>query len=612
MNFYIITNIFICVECAGDMSAVSRTTYVHWAAGKPDIADLANILRLPGISALVDLLNDDAETALTIAIRENRADKVSILLQAGASPNAGVGMRAALPPLVLAAESASAAVILLLLGAGAPVNAVDDEGLTSLIVAASYGRLDICRVLLDASADVNVRGAYGASALLSAVRGRSLAVCRLLLGVHGVDAESVDVYSRSPLTEALHLGELEIARLLLGYVDANMPDGNRESAMYVALDFEKEQKVFPLLALLLEHAEGLDVNANIWETGDTPLFFALFVHNNLAQAAVLLAHPSINPNVLTIDQSDPLLVKAVEEGNGEIVDLLLAHSAIDVNLCGSQVHALGMASYKGKIGISERLLAASGIDVNLLDMTGTSALGTAVYYRHVDIIKRLLAVVDVNMGGLANLHPLIISRHVDKYRPYQASDVEIQVLLLNSPGIQIDAFLRASLKYTGFGIACFVRAWYGRLDFRGAGLTDKHVKNLCLAIDMFGVTLLDVRDNAPLTERSVKYLKEAARRNPELVVVRADFVEAGLSQSVKKNQDLYLYASSKCLNDLRGLMPPLTREQTSHIGAIRYPLRFVPNGPNLFQRAYDLLFSLLENQRENQSENQSAIKIRKI
>jgi ankyrin repeat protein len=591
------------------MSAVRGTTYVHWAAGKPDITDLANILRLPGISVLVDLLNDDAETALTIAIRENRADKVSILLQAGASPNAGVGMRAALPPLVLAAETASAAVILLLLGAGAPVNAVDGQGLTSLIIAASFGRLDICRILLDASADVNVRGTYGASALLSAVRGRSLAVCRLLLGVHGVDAESVDMYCRSPLTEALHLGELEIVRLLLGYVDANVNDGNRESAMYVALDFEKDQKVFPLLKLLLEHAEGLDVNANIWETGDTPLFFALFVHNNLAQAAVLLAHPTINPNALTIEQNDPLLVKAVEEGNGDFVDLLLAHSAIDVNLRGQFFHALGMASYKGSVGILERLLAASGIDVNALDINGTSALGTAVYYRHVDIIKRLLAVVDVNMAEFPNRHPLILSSRVDKYRLYQANDMEIQVLLLNSPGIQIDAFLRASLENRGFGIACFVRAWYGRLDFRGMGLTDKNVKNLCLAIDMYDVALVDVRSNAPLTERSVKYLKEAARRNPELVVVRADFVEAGLSRSVKKNQDLYMYASSKCLSELRGLMPPLTREQTAHIGAIRYPLRFVPNGPNLFQRAYDLLFSLLENQNPN---HQSVIKIRKI
>ena len=90
--------------------------------------------------------------------------------------------------------------------------------------------------------------------------------------------------------------------------------------------------------------------------------------------------------------SSPPLLEAAYFGNVEIVNTLLAHEGIDVNLKDDDGQtALMVASRKGNLNIVNTLLEKKGIDVNLKDKDNINALMYATRNGHTEIANVLLA-----------------------------------------------------------------------------------------------------------------------------------------------------------------------------------------------------------------------------
>jgi ankyrin repeat protein len=99
-----------------------------------------------------------------------------------------------------------------LIGAGADVNAANDEGRTVLMCAADGGSPDVVRQVLAAGATVKARDDQGRTALMWGAHGRSApkeaayaAILEALLGA-GADPSAVDRAGHSAATYATYGG----------------------------------------------------------------------------------------------------------------------------------------------------------------------------------------------------------------------------------------------------------------------------------------------------------------------------------------------------------------------------------------------------------------------
>ena len=127
----------------------------------------------------VESMQEDDETALIRAARQNRLPVVRLLLSRGADINetSNLGGKSAL---MLAARQGSVSAVHYLVDHGAAVNAHDKTGETALMLAAGEGSLSIVRCLLDHGAEIDAREKNGATALSFATEADEKSVIALL------------------------------------------------------------------------------------------------------------------------------------------------------------------------------------------------------------------------------------------------------------------------------------------------------------------------------------------------------------------------------------------------------------------------------------------------
>ncbi|XP_011503116.1 PREDICTED: 26S proteasome non-ATPase regulatory subunit 10-like isoform X1 [Ceratosolen solmsi marchali] len=101
-----------------------------------------------------------------------------------------------------------------LLLADAPVDAVDDMGMTPLILAASAGRHNVVNTLLKNGANINAKTWEGHSALQYAASKNWKLICTNLLA-KGADVNIADIRGATPLHRAVSKGNINIVKLLL-------------------------------------------------------------------------------------------------------------------------------------------------------------------------------------------------------------------------------------------------------------------------------------------------------------------------------------------------------------------------------------------------------------
>ncbi len=348
----------------------------------------------------------------------------------------------------LAAEVGDTAILKQLLEAGADADSPNPEGQTALMAVARTGHVAAATLLLEHGATVGAREHWGGQTALMWASARRHAEMMRLLIEHGaaVDARSIhrdyqrhvtaegrpknlDSGGFTPLLYAARENCIACVDVLLAHgADIDLPDPDGVSPLLLAI----MNANWDLAKRLVE--AGADVDQ--WDIyGEAPLFTAVGLRARVdgGRASIdppnktrgidlvrLLLERGANPNMQltfrpagvrgsTNTRGATPLIRAANDGDLEVVKLLLAHGA-DAKLYMADrqtpIHAVlaGRAPQKVALEII-KLLHDAGTDVNVValvnheqEVRGGSALHFAVRKRYRDVIELLASYgIDMNL-----------------------------------------------------------------------------------------------------------------------------------------------------------------------------------------------------------------------
>ncbi|XP_010603974.2 KN motif and ankyrin repeat domain-containing protein 3 [Fukomys damarensis] len=191
-------------------------------------------LGLPLLKHVVNLADDDGNTALHYSVSHGNLTISSLLLDTGVcevSCQNRAGYSALMLAALTSAEPEDMAVVRRLFRMG-DINAkASQTEQTALMLAISHGRQDMVAALLECGADVNAQDADGATALMCASKCGHLDTVRLLLAQPGCDPAILDSEGTSALAIALEAEQDEVAALLHAHLSSNQPGSQNQSPL---------------------------------------------------------------------------------------------------------------------------------------------------------------------------------------------------------------------------------------------------------------------------------------------------------------------------------------------------------------------------------------------
>jgi ankyrin repeat protein len=390
---------------------VDGSTPLQWAVYAGDVAEARRLL-LAG--ADVSLANHYGVTPMSLAAEVGNADMIALLLEAGAdadSPNPE-GQTA----LLAVARTGNVKAAQLLLNEGATVDAREKwGGQTALMWASARRHPEMMQLLISKGADINARSTVrdyqrhvtaegrpksldsgGLTPLLYAARENCHACVDVLLK-HGADIDLPDPDGVSPLLVAIMNANWDLAKQLIeAGADVNQWDIYGESPLFTVINLRNRIDGGRASIDPINQTTGTAVLELLLERGANPNMQLFFRPANLAGA--------------TNTRGSTPLIRAANNGDMEVVQLLLAHGAdATLYLADRQtpIHAVlaGRASEKQAVELI-RLLHEAGTDVNVValvnhpqEIRGGSALHYAVRKRQKEVI-RLLASLGIDMDAV--------------------------------------------------------------------------------------------------------------------------------------------------------------------------------------------------------------------
>lgn len=340
-----------------------------------------------------------------------------------------------------AAQRGDVAMVQVLLAAGVDVNAHHPVTGTALYVAAYYGHSEIVhRLLRVPGIVVNATSAQYSALCVAAIKGERAIVNALMMrhDLTEVSALGVAAYCGNLATvqallampdckineknyigwTALHWailgGDFDTISLLLAHeaVDLNLQDADGKTVLHRAVG-----DVRIVTALL---TQGIDVNVEDKE-GMTALYLAA-KDNHIETVKILRRVPGIVVNT----PYNPLIV-AVEQGYIFIVRELLSVPGINVNMSNKDGNtALMRAVSRGRLVVVQALLSVPGLDPQ-------ACLPVAITHGKLGIVKALVAAgatitpkLSVSLGQLCS-HQAWFKHHT-----LEATDYENYAWFLNN------------------------------------------------------------------------------------------------------------------------------------------------------------------------------------
>jgi ankyrin repeat protein len=213
------------------VSACSRSGELFAALNHGDLFEIAKLLKDGANANQRDSLG---RPALIVAIAEQRADIVALLLDNGANPNSEYEREHAVMFATMQSRC-SPAIVSVLLQRGAEPNVVDPvTGTTPLLSSAGTGNAECVDLLVRAGAKVAVEDSGHATSVWRAALGGNPAVVERFI-VMGVDANRSNRQGVTPLMVAAASGNKEIVDILLRHhVEACAVDVRGRSARDMA------------------------------------------------------------------------------------------------------------------------------------------------------------------------------------------------------------------------------------------------------------------------------------------------------------------------------------------------------------------------------------------
>jgi len=390
------------------------------------------------------------DSPLSEAIKRNDCRLAKQLLLAGAAVNGTDKNRVTTSVLPFAVECGYYPLIQDIISAGAEIDASGGkDGGTALFIAIEKKRKEVIKLLIDAGANVNAPEAVltGKTALLAASRNVDLQMARYLLEL-GADSDE------GSLTVAVECS-IELVHMLL---EARLHQSKRYSRGYGggALQHAIRLKDATMIKLLL--GKGIDTNsilnrrvgdvvkgvynsnlqkAPYIEPGQSALGFSIKSDKSKDSGIVrLLLHHGADPNSIVTDSRQTALLVGIDEGNLDLVKVLIAAGA-DANPSlkfGVQRTPLQLAAERGRIDIVNVLLD-NGADINALpfERYGATALQFAAIGGYIGIAKLL-----IQRGADVNARSAIIGGRTALEGAAEHGRIDMLQLLLNNGALVIE------------------------------------------------------------------------------------------------------------------------------------------------------------------------------
>jgi uncharacterized protein len=194
-------------------SAYAQASELHTAAASGDLAAVNGLI---AEGAVLDAADDSGQTALLLAVDNNRVDIAKALIAAGASINAQAANQDT--PWLLAGASGRTEIIQAMIPAGPDFSIRNRFGGNALIPACERAHVETIKLLLTTKIDVNHVNNLGWTCLLEIVilgdgGPRHQEAARLVLAA-GANPNLAEKNSVTPLAHAQANGQTEIAQLI--------------------------------------------------------------------------------------------------------------------------------------------------------------------------------------------------------------------------------------------------------------------------------------------------------------------------------------------------------------------------------------------------------------
>jgi len=387
------------------------------ASRKGNINEVKRLLAIPGIN--VNLQTKNGDTALSMASSRGHKGIVKMLL---AIPGINVNLQTknGETALMWASSSGHKGIVKMLLAIpGINVNLQTKNGDTALMWASSSGHKGIVKMLLAITGiNVNLQTKNGDTALMWASSSGHKGIVKMLLAIPGINVNLQTKNGDTALIWASSSGHKGIVKMLLAIpgINVNLQTKNGETALMWASIRENKE-----IVKILQDFEK------------KPIPVVGIDHKNIQ-----IIPTATTTGIRATEKDNKDLIEALDIYKDDITDKdevkrLLAIPGINVNLQNKHGDtALMWASFYGHKDIVKMLLAIPGINVNLQDKYGDTALSMASSRGHKDIVKMLLAIpgINVNLQNKNGETALIIaSSHGHK---------DIVKMLLAIPGINVN------------------------------------------------------------------------------------------------------------------------------------------------------------------------------
>jgi ankyrin repeat protein len=384
-------------------------TALHWAAvrGHAEV-----VIALLEAGADVSRADGSGRTALAFASRTGSLEIVRLLLLRGAVADG--------PALLQAAQNGREDIVSVLLEAGASPDVIDGTGKTPLILAARSGHAGVVRRLLEAGARLDlVEREVGADALLAASLGTSVQVLEMLLDAGmAPDVRSEDAFTA--LSFAAGAGDLEMVRLLLARgasVDLANASGETPLLRAAAQGHTEMVKVLLGAGAAVDHAQrdgltSLMAAAHGGHLGVVRVLLAAGADRELSSLALRKAHDYarlsgaeevetlLAPPPVPVSRVTPRPVTPEEatEATRRLIAAVWHHDVAGATRAledGAHIEGEGQeiplvcAAHAGATDVV-RLLIVNGAQLDRTDTTGFGALAKACGGVHVRMARALL------------------------------------------------------------------------------------------------------------------------------------------------------------------------------------------------------------------------------
>jgi uncharacterized protein len=448
---------------------VDGATALHWASQWNDVQSARQLIRAGGE---VNVANRTNATPLQLAAVNGSADMLSILLEAGANPNATVTFTQD-TPLMLAAKTGIPDAVEVLIDHGADVNAMETWGRTTpLMWAVAEGHTEVAALLIEEGADIEARTVFippdttrgfegppprdredteiGAvqhasgemTALHFAARDGYLDTVELLLDA-GVDIDALVADGKDALGLAIFNGHYDVATVLIDNgADVNQADARGFTPLFWAVD-RRNMETAPNFPWVVTE-DPLPLVRKLLDAGADPNYLV----NDTPRARMRGGNPRI--------VFATAIMRAAFSGDLELTELLLEYGADSTIKSSDNETTLSAAAgvgfihgyhfqhpYDVRLELIKLLIEEEGLDVNWHDDYGITPLMVAGNLGDVPIIQYLIDqgadLGDFDLGkkndgafgaSIEPLMPIDYAIGVGTFRPNNA-------IVLNEPAVEL-------------------------------------------------------------------------------------------------------------------------------------------------------------------------------